>query len=304
MSRPVGVTVSAIVAILGCILALLMAVLSLGSLFVQTGAHTADNSPQIIAGAFMFTVLSGFGICTAIGILQLRPWARMSMVIFAGVLVVGSAFMLLATMTIPMSPDISTGTVRQVRRMMAMVSAVPIAIGLWWLIQFNTKSTKAAFAAELQGPASTRPISITVIAWFSIFGGSSCLLAILARSPAFLFGATIEGWMAGVIYGVFGVLTLYVGKGLLELREEARILGIGWSAFSLVHTCAVWLVPPIRRRLFDLSESLAAAQDPRTHVAFPSMLMNVVFAWAVVTLLATIWFLIRHRGAFNQTNSH
>jgi hypothetical protein len=30
------------------------------------------------------------------------------------------------------------------------------------------------------------------------------------------------------------------------------------------------------------------------------MLMNVIFAWGVITLAATIWFLIRHRAAFGQ----
>ena len=52
MSRPVGVTASAIVAILGSIFALLLAVLSVASLFIET---PQPQHPQfVIAGAAMF----------------------------------------------------------------------------------------------------------------------------------------------------------------------------------------------------------------------------------------------------------
>jgi magnesium-transporting ATPase (P-type) len=276
-----------------------MAVASLGSLFVQTQIQSPTLGPQVVGGALMFAVFSAAGVWTAIGVLLLRPWARTAILIFAGFLAVGSVLFLLTIMAVPMPPDISPATVQQARRVMGIVFGVLIGIAVWWLIQFNTRSTKAAFAATLEQPASRRPISITIIAWGSILGGASCLLAILSRSPAFLFGANIEGWMAAVVYAVFGVLTLYIGKGLLDLREEARILGIGWAAFSILHTGAISLVAPLRRRMLDLSQSLTAA-DPRTHIVVPDMLLNLVFGFAMVTLAATIWFLIRHRAAFGQ----
>src|SRR5437763_87734 len=124
MSRPIGVTASAIVAILGCIVAVVMSVLALGSLFVQSQPQTVNSGPQVVAGAVMFAVLSGFGVWTAIGVLLLRPWARISILIFAGFLVVGSALALLATMSIPMPPDISADVVQQMRRGIAVVTAV------------------------------------------------------------------------------------------------------------------------------------------------------------------------------------
>jgi hypothetical protein len=304
MNRPLGVTVSAVVAIAGSILALMFAAAAVASLFIATSASQPPNSgPFLISAALTIVAAAIVGIWTGVGLFRLRPWARISILIFSAFMAVGSAFTLLGAMVVPMPPDVRGPTVLQVRSIIALTFGLPLVVAVWWLIQFNTKSTKAAFASPLAERASRRPISITVIAVASLIGGASSVMGILTESPAFLFGATFTGWQAGVIYAVFGALMLYIGKGLLDLREEARILGIGWSAFSIVHTCAIWLVPALRARLLGLSESLAATEDPRAHVAVPEMLMSVMFAFAVITLAATIWFLIRERGAFGQVES-
>jgi hypothetical protein len=120
--------------------------------------------------------------------------------------------------------------------------------------------------------------------------------------PAFLFGVTFTGWTAGVIYAVFAALSLYIGKGLLELREEARILAIGWFGFSLVHMSVVTLVPPVRQRMFEMQRALEPNQPnpiPFDH----SMLVNVTFALSAIIVAAAIWFLIRKRYAFGEIES-
>ena len=67
MSRPVGVTASAIVAILGSIFALLLAVLSVASLLIETARPQPPNSAQLaIAGVAMFAALAGIGIWTSV----------------------------------------------------------------------------------------------------------------------------------------------------------------------------------------------------------------------------------------------
>src|SRR5215208_8224403 len=197
MSRPVGVTASAIVAILGSILALFFAVLSVASLFIETGQPQPPNSAQfVIAGAATFAALAGVGIWTSVGLFRLRSWARTSILVCAGFLAVGSIFSLLVTMVVPMPPEISAGTEGTFRRVAAVMFGIPFAIAAWWLIQFNTRSTKAAFASGVAEAASPRPLSITIIAWTNIFGGVSALFPILTGVPAFLFGATFNGWMA------------------------------------------------------------------------------------------------------------
>ena len=144
-------------------------------------------------------------------------------------------------------------------------------------------------------------MSITLIAWMSIVGGVSAVLAILARQPLFLFGGVFHGWVAGVVYAVYAALSLFIGKGLLDLREEARILGIGWYGFSFLHSAAIALVPALRQRMLELQ--LALARNEQEAVAIPSMLPNVIFALAAILSAVAIWFLIRNRAAFGRTES-
>lgn len=300
MKRPVGVTASAIVAILGSVLALLIAVGSVAALFLPRPPSEPANLGQfVVSGAFILAAAGVVGVWVAVGVLRLRPWARIAMLVLAGFLAMAAIVPLLMTMAVPLPPDISAGTAQDFRRMMAMTFGVPLAVAAWWLIQFNTKSTKAAFDSPVAEPASRRPISITVIAWLSIAGVASIAMAILRQSPAVLFGMIFHGWAAGVVYAVFGALMLYIGMGLLDLREEARILGIGWSAFSLVNTGVIVFVPAIRQRMLALQTELGG-EGSRAPVLDLAMVLNVIFVFAAIVAAATIWFLIRHRDAFGQ----
>lgn len=304
MSRPVGVTASAIVAILGSIFTLLLAAFSVASLFIATAQPQPPSSPQfVIAGAAMLTGFAAFGIWTAVGIFRLRSWARTSTLVFAGFLAASSILGLLATMAMPTPPAMTAGTEQLFHRVIVVMFGLPLAIAVWWLIQFNAQSTKAAFASPIAEAASPRPLSITIIAWASILGGASCVFAILARAPAFLFGATFNGWTAGVIYAVFGALSLFIGKGLLDLREEARVLAIGWFGFSFVHGSLIMLVPSLRQRMFELQRAIA--QNQKTPIAFDQgMFMNVTFAFSAIVAASAIWFLIRNRAAFGRAENH
>ena len=303
MSRPGGITASAIVAILGSIFALLLAVLSVASLFIETPQPRPPNSAQfVIAGAAMFAAFAGVGIWTAVGLFRLRSWARTSILVFAGFLAAGSIFSLLMTMAVPTSPAMTAGTEQLFRRVIAVMFGVPLAIAVWWLIQFNTRSTKAAFASPIAEAASPRPLSITIIAWASIIGGASCLFQILTRTPAFLFGAIFNGWSAGVIYAFYGAISLYIGKGLLDLRERARVLAIWWFGFSFVHLSVVTLVPPLRERMLELQRTLI--QNQKNPIPFDQgMMTNVILAFTAIVAASAIWFLIRNRATFARSAS-
>jgi hypothetical protein len=303
MSRPVGVTASAVVAILGSIFTLVFSALAVGSLFMETTQPQPPNSaPFVVAGALIFVIFACIGFWTSLGLFRLRPWARSAILVFAGFLAAASILTLLMTMAVPMPSDMSPATAQSVRRGMVVIFGIPFLIAIWWLIQFNTPSTKAAFASSIAGPAPTRPMSITIIAVAFIFGGVSCLLAILTRVPTFLFGTSFTGWAAGVVYAIFAAVSLFIGKGLLDLREEARILAIGWCGFWLVHGSLVTLVPPLRQRMFELQRAMLQNQKPPTPFDF-GMLANVSFAFTVTMIAAAIWFLIRNRAAFAGTEN-
>ena len=298
MSRPVGVTASAVVAILGSILALLFAVVALASPFIETTKPKPPDTAQfVIVGAAMFMALAGSGIWTAIGLFRLRPWARTSILVFAVFVAVSSIFTLLVAIAVPMPPDISAGTERTLRQTMAAAFGIPLAIAVWWLIQFNRPSTKAAFASPIADVASSRPLSITVIAWMSIVGGASCVLGLLTGTPLFLFGVNFNGWTAGVIYAFLGALSLYIGKGLLDLRDRARVLAIVWFAFSFVHSSLIALVPSLQKGMLELHRGLD--QNQPNPIAFDEGgMLSLIFAFGAIVAAGAIWFLIRNRGSF------
>ena len=298
MSRPVGVTASAVVAIFGSILALLFAGLAIASLFMVTAPPQPPNSAQsVIGGAGTIAAFAVVGIWTSVGLFRLRSRARTSILIFAGFLAGCSIFALLMTMVVPIPPATTAATEQTFRRMMAVMFGVPLAIAVWWLIQFNTQSTKAAFASPAGAAAFPRPLSITLIAWATIVGAASLLFPILGRMPVFLFGAIINGWIAVVIYAFFAALSLYIGKGLLDLRERARVVAIGWFTFSLVHVSLVALVPSLRQRMFELQRSVVQNQ-PNPIPFDQGVFTNVLLGLAAIMAAIAIWFLIRNRAAF------
>jgi hypothetical protein len=303
MSRPVGVTASAVVAILGSIITLLFAAMMAVSPTVATAQPQPPYMTQIaIAAAAIAVALAGLGVWTAIGIFRLRSWARTSILIFAGFLGAWSALTLLITMVMPMPADLTAGPGRAVRAFMALAFGIPLAIAVWWLVQFNTQSTKAAFAAPVTEVASPRPLSISIIGWTGIVGGVGCLLWVPIRLPAFLFGATFTGWTAGIIYGLFGALSLYIGKGLLDLRERARLLAIGWFVFGFIHMCVVTLVPSVRQRMFEMQRTLAPNQQYPTQLN-QGMMMYFSVAFGVILAAVAIYFLHRNRAAFVRADS-
>jgi hypothetical protein len=303
MSRPIGVTASAIVAILGSMIALLLAAFMAASPLIATAQPKPPYSTQIaIAAAAITAALAALGIWTSIGVFRLRSWARTSILVFAGFLGAWSALTLLVTMVMPLPPQITAGTGQTFRSSMALMFGIPLAIAVWWLIQFNAKSTKAAFASAITQPASTRPLSISIIGWTAIVGGVGCLLWIPIRLPAFLFGATFTGWTAGVIYGLFGALSVYIGKGLLDLRERARLLAIGWFVFGFVHMCVVTLVPSVRQRMFEMQRTLAPNQQYPTQLN-QGMMMYFSVAFGAILAAVAIYFLNRNRAAFVRADS-
>ena len=82
MKRPSGVTIIAVLTFLG---AAILAAGSFASFFVgvmgMTGGDAGEPTSAAIAGmgmagGFSLLILAGVGVCLAIGVLQLREWAR------------------------------------------------------------------------------------------------------------------------------------------------------------------------------------------------------------------------------------
>jgi len=96
-------------------------------------------------------VFSVFGIATGIGLLYLRNWARISVLIWSGLLVFfGTIGIPVAYLTsfspTPNAPALPPESMQVVRWILLVICGLPLLIGGWWLVLFNRKSVKAHFA--------------------------------------------------------------------------------------------------------------------------------------------------------------
>jgi hypothetical protein len=300
MSRPAAVTASAVVALIGSLLALLLAGVMVVGAYTAPMQVPAMRGPLVGSGTLL-AALAALGVATGVGVLRLRPWARMSMLVFGGFMAVVSflSALVLAFVPIPAPPGAPISE-SSVRIFMVGFYAIPLLIGVWWLVLFNRAATKEAFASGGVGEPSRRPLSISIVGWLFIVGGISTVFMVLAGMPALLFSFLFEGWSARLVYAVMGAISLYLGWGLLKLDERARVLTLVWSGFALLHGAYFMLVPAARDRMREMQAMYpvspqGSAATVTDMTAFTFGIMAVSYA----VLVACVWVVIRHKPAFN-----
>src|SRR5215469_4447811 len=142
-----GVIVAAVAAILCALFLLLIGSMTFFAfLFVKLPPPAAElplflKTFELITMAFM-VCLSIFGIITGIGLIYLRKWARISILIWGGVFAffasIGIPFaFLLPKFSPPGSPQLPEATEIFIQWMLVFIYGVPLVIGVWWLILFN-----------------------------------------------------------------------------------------------------------------------------------------------------------------------
>lgn len=304
MSRPAGVTASAIVSIIGSAFMLLAAAgMMIGALVTPAQAPAQPQMPHMAAVASamaaVFVGLAALGVWTAIGLFKLRSWARISILVFAGFMTVVSLFTGVTMALAPMPPGMDPGTMRMIRPMMVVMYAAPFAIGIWWLVQFNTKATKDAFAGIVApGDGPVRPLSISIIGWWSVVGGVCCVIPAVMQLPAFVAGAIVTGWGATLLYAALAAVNLYIGRGLLALRERARILAIAFYGLGLVNIAVLVLVPGSYERLLEYQRTLMPATAQQPPFDLGSVWFHIIQVMSLLLVLVTIGFLVRRKQAF------
>lgn len=91
-------------------------------------------------------VFAGWGIATGIGLMQAWRWARISTLIFSGLLV---GLGLLGIVAIVRLTAASSGlNFRLLTVLPALLAFIPLATGIWWLVFFSRKDVKAYFQAD------------------------------------------------------------------------------------------------------------------------------------------------------------
>ena len=292
MKRSIGVTVIAVLSLLGSLFTLLMGGLMIALPFFSAAPSSKDSpfTPQffkvmMFGAALMYILPAAWGIATSIGLFKLKEWARISIIVFSVLLTLMSVFGGLMFLVLPMPPTPNQPTdlhiATAVRVFMATFTGALVGIGVWWLVFFTRPKVKEqfvppqplaggapvgvtgsmpGFSAQVNAPPiPRRPLSLTVIACLLLAGCLFMPMGLWLRLPGILLTWVLTGWPATLYYAVMIVVQLYVGIGLLRLKPVARTVGVAYYAFFFVNMAVFYLAPGGRSRMVEMMQKSQAS---------------------------------------------
>ena len=320
--RSNGITLAAVVVFIGSAMSMLMGGVTAFSLpLLQRG----PSSPALPAPPFgirgtmigmslFYFGFAAWGIATGVGLLKRKAWARASILVFSGLMLFGFGMGSVALFLLPpLVRDIPGGARGGMAREIALaIMAVPTLIAVWWLVYFNLAGVKKQFEeyattgeySREDGSAKTLflkrhpPLSITLIALMYLLGAPFLLIAPFTDYPLLLFGFVITGNAARALYLLYLPLTVYVGVGLLKLKETARLVAIAISAVHFVSTLCFAVLPGQEERLKTLFELLHVELPPPLTVASLMPIIRFACFVGLAFTLVLIWLLVTRRSAF------
>src|SRR5487761_151893 len=159
MKRSGDVTASAIILFFGSGLITLVALLML------LGASASPLPPEqrvvLWVMPILYVLVTAWGIATGVGILPLRPWAWVSVIVMSGVTIFFGFFGAVVLMFVPSllkdQPDVPAASVKIIVFVGLVMVLIPIAIAIWWLVLFTRARVRLQFAkrgAALIAPAT------------------------------------------------------------------------------------------------------------------------------------------------------
>ena len=247
--------------------------------------------------------LNIFGIFVGANILRRRNWARICILIWGGLMTFISASTIVVTLLVltympPTMPN--AGEVAPVlavmKWVMALLYAIPLGVGIWWLVLFTRKAVVEEFnplSARLHpgktldasgfpqeppaapsyvpgGPAC--PLPLLIIAGLDIFGGGSTLMILvipyswISSVPLFLFGHAFYGGAILVFLSLLGIVYLVCGIGIIRLKP--------WALDPLIWCKALFflsgIVTLLNPNFFSMMKEAIAKMMPK----FPQLPAN------------------------------
>jgi hypothetical protein len=364
-NRSAGVTIVAILQFIGSALLLAMAALMA---FAMIMAAPPANDPRLPPAFFkmirivvplFYALPAVWGIVTAVGLLQLKNWARISTIVFSVLLMVFGAFGVLTSMVFFLKPPAGNGMDPKMFSFIGVFTAVfalaQIGVGIWWMVFFNRAGVKAQFlpqplpylhagqgsspyainmphsatppppslsiSTEAANPADvaplpappitapqgpTRPLSISIIAWFLL---ASCIFvpfSLFMHPPVVLFATILSGWQAVVFMVISGALNVYVAIALLRMKAVGRLVAIGYLVFGLLNIAVFYFAPGRNARmarLLDLEQAMfpwmrSAQSNPFQADMTAFLLVGAI--GGVALCVVVLYFLIAAKPAFDR----
>jgi hypothetical protein len=153
--RSAGVTAAATYAILCCVTALgfwgYVVLIMVNSTADHQGRHLYQKFPGLfLLVALLPPALIALGIRTAVGLFQLRPWARLAALVWAAFSLILClaliAYRPFETFFIPHRFVRETELFKQMVAISFLLMILPVSV--WWLFLFRAKSVKMQFLSS------------------------------------------------------------------------------------------------------------------------------------------------------------
>jgi hypothetical protein len=157
-NRSAGITVIAVLQLIGSALLLALAALMAFAMIMATPPPSDPRLPPIfftvmrVVLPFFYAIPAVWGIVTGVGLLQLKNWARISTIVISVLLIVFGAFGVLTSMVFFLKPPPGNGVDTKIFSIIGAATALSalaqIGIGIWWMVFFNRASVKAQFLPQ------------------------------------------------------------------------------------------------------------------------------------------------------------
>jgi hypothetical protein len=303
MQRSAGVIIATF-ALLGSVLCLLMVALMGFAFLMQSseGSNIPNAKLGLAFSAVFFLLPAIWGISSSIGLFRVKRWARISTMIFGGLLtflgVVSPLFVL--AIPFPPQPNATPAMTSAIKGAIVGFYLLLAAVGVWWLVYFTRPAVKAQFeSGAVTRPPSARPLSISIMGWLCIVGCCCVPLNVLLRFPVVLFGVILTGAAAVLTNLAFGAVATILGIGLLRLKSYAPSLMIGYVVFGIANSVVSFSLPGGAERVQRLMQAMPwSIPQAQYQSPFNPMLMSLL---AIPVWLVPIYFVLKNKKAFERS---
>jgi|SRR5580704_8211591 hypothetical protein len=340
-----AVTAAGVVAIIFSALGAMLGSLVQVSMLVAPGLQTSEGSPgmppgtrTLVAVFWLFGLaVAVFGIFAGFGVLRRRNWARITMIVWGGLMAVFSAisipiiFIVFNSLPSTLPPGAGTGSFMGFLKIfMIFFYGIPLGIGIWWLVLFTRPRVTAAFSAStaLAGypptvdasgllspepivrlPASPKavcPLPLMIFAGFLAFSSVCLFLFMLfpmtGAMPFFLFGHFFSGISAKAILGILGIVSGIGAVGILKLKTWALDTVLVLQLVFLVNGILSVLNPRFLEAMQEAMQSADAANPafPGGNPFLTESLFHTIMIFGLCFSAAIIALLLFYRSRFRE----
>jgi|HubBroStandDraft_2_1064218.scaffolds.fasta_scaffold49969_1 hypothetical protein len=343
-----AVTAAGGVAIIFSAFGVLLGILVEVSMLVAPGLQTSEGAPGMPPGTravvevfWLFGLaVAVFGIFAGVGVLRRRNWARITMIVWGGIMAVFSAIsipiILIVFNSLPstLPPGAATGPFMGFLKVfIALFYGIPLGIGIWWLVLFTRPRVAAAFTAStaLAGypptvdasgfpspepivrlatsPNAVCPLPLMIFACFLVFSSVCMVLCLLlpmtGAMPFFLFGHFFSGISAKAILGIMGLVFGIGAIGILKLKAWALDTVLAFQLVLLVNGVLSVLNPRFLTAMQEAMQRADAANPafPGGNPFLTESFFHTILIFGLCFSAAIIALLLFYRSRFLEAAS-